>query len=119
MNGKPTIAVMADYGSGPYAWRRENDEEPGIGPNVGDAVCGFSDEYRVSPDLEKAFALWAVQFERESGRENFPWESWNAEGIELARRLEGELGDRFNVEYHYPVEDPSYTSMQRPIVAIE
>jgi hypothetical protein len=109
MKPKDTIHIMADYGMSPYAWLRRAGNTRGVGGNIADACSGFPEEYNVSKDLEKAFAKWAIYFEQtvEPGRDNnFDWETFHRKGHELTKRLEKEIGDRFNVRYIIPWEDP-------------
>lgn len=109
MKPKDTIHIMADYGMSPYAWLRRAGNTRGVGGNIADACSGFPEECNVSKDLEKAFAKWAIYFEKtvEPGRDNnFDWETFHRKGQELTKRLEKEIGDRFNVRYIIPWEDP-------------
>ncbi len=102
-----TICVMADFGNGPYAWRRGPEESrPRTGGNIADAVRGFQAHYGISQGLQEKFAAWVTQFERDYEHTEFDWARWNEQGVALARRLKGEVGERFLVEYHYPCEDP-------------
>jgi len=98
---------MADFGNGPYAWRRGPEAgPPQVGGNIADAVGGFQSRYGISPGLQKEFAVWVTEFERDYENPEFDWARWNEQGVALARRLKGEVGERFLVEYHYPWEDP-------------
>ena len=107
MKPESTICVMADFGFGPYAWLRCPDlSRPRVGGNIADSVSGFPEEFNISVALQDDLATWVTEFEREWVNRTFDWEHWNQTGISLARRLKGEVGNRFKVEYHYPFEDP-------------
>lgn len=109
---------MADFGNGPYAWLRGPEEkQPCAGGCIADAVAGFPPEYGVSENLQREFAEWVIDFERNSEHADFAWEEWNHVGMDLARKLKKEIGDQFLVEYHYPSEDPRYDA-DPPIIEI-
>lgn len=106
------ITIMPDFGMGPYAWQKDDsDNSTAVGPNIADAVCGFSyTGYTVSKALEADFATWVTWFEREALNDPpaMDWEAFHRQGIALARRLKAELGAQVRVVYDVPVEDPSY-----------
>ncbi len=111
-----TLVIMADFGMGPYAWLRYPDEPPyKCGGNIADSVCGFPEEYGISKELEKLFAEWVIDFERHYDQPVFNWQEWNDSGIVLAKKLKVEVGDKFSVEYHVPMEDPSNPNGDRII----
>ena len=93
---RETVIIMADFGMGPYAWK---------GGNIADASGGFPPEYGVSKELEAEFADWVTKFECDYDKPDFDWEVFNRRGIELSRKLKKEIGDRFKIEYHIPIED--------------
>jgi len=98
---------MADFGFGPYAWLREPSERlPYVGSCIADVLSGFAGEVPVSSELEHEFSLWVTQFERNYDNDAFGWEPWNNMGIGLTKHLRAEMGDLFDFEYHYPLEDP-------------
>jgi hypothetical protein len=104
---KSTICVLADFGPGPYAWLRSPALSlPSVGNNIADAERGFHAKYNISENLQKEFGAWAMEFNRDCEREDFPWARWNEQGIALAQRLNSEVGNRFLIEYHFPWEDP-------------
>ena len=104
-----TINIMADFFNGPYAWLRKMDNEwGGVGPNIADAVGGFPEEFGVSKALQEQFAEWAVEFENRCDDKDFDWFRWNWRGIELSKFLKREVGDRYNIVYHQPHEDPRF-----------
>ena len=48
MKKQSTICIMADFGSGPYAWLRgPEDSAPHVGPCIADASYGLNREYGV------------------------------------------------------------------------
>lgn len=109
MTHKDTISIMPDYGMAPYAWLRRAGQTRGVGGCIADSTCGFPDEFGVSRGLQKSFERWACYFECnvKPGREkDFDWESFHLRGRELTKRLEEEIGDRFNIFYVLPWEDP-------------
>lgn len=111
---------MADFGNGPYAWFRPADANgKGVGGNIADAVAGFYlGGVKLPESLESAFAAWVIEFERGYDRPDFPWSSWNARGIALAREVKTIFGDRYAVEYHYAFEEPNRESLPE-LVRIE
>lgn len=114
---RPIISIMADFGSGPYAWIRSS-EESAIGPNIADVTWGLQKEYGVSKELDEQFAEWVTLFERNYDKNSFDWAVWEERGINLASKLKKELGDSYSVEYHYPCEDPTI-SHPPPIIIID
>jgi hypothetical protein len=107
-NQKQTISIMADFGMGPYAWLREVDENPPyVGSNIADAVGGFIDEIPVTKNLEENFKKWVIEFENDYDKKDFDWEKWNTDGIRLAYRLKEEIGETYEIEYHFPSEYPN------------
>jgi hypothetical protein len=118
MTKKSKICIMTDFGMGPYAWLRGPElTRSRVGQCIADAVTGFPKEYGVSENLQRDFAEWVIDFEKNYDHVNFDWEEWNHVGIELARKLKKEIGDQFLVEYHYPHEDPRYDAAP-PIIEI-
>jgi hypothetical protein len=110
---------MADFGSGPYAWlRADEDSAPHLGPNIADATWGLHIEYGVSQALDDEFVEWVTLFEKDYDKDTFDWEAWEERGIDLTRRLKKEVGDSYVVEYHYPYEDPTVPTPP-PIILIE
>lgn len=103
---RETICIMADFGMGPYAWERDG--------NIADSITGFPKEYGVSIKLEADFSEWITDFERNSDKAGFNWKTFHERGIELARKLKAEIGERFDIEYCKCIEDPEY-SEQYPI----
>lgn len=113
-NTPSTISIMADFGMGPYAWLRNPEQSPPlVGSNIADSVSGFPEEYNVSSALERDFANWVTEFERDYDKPEFDWENWNKVGISLTQRLKAEIGDRFLLEYHYPFKDPRFANVIR------
>lgn len=102
----PILSVMADFGSGPYAWLQTAGRR-GIGACIAD-VDGFPEEYNVSKSLIQDFTAWIIEFESQCFQGTLDWPQWNAWGLALSRRLMLEIGDRYRIVYHRPVEDPQY-----------
>jgi len=59
-----------------------------------------------SVSLDKSFADWVISFERNYEAKDFDWSAFHSQGIALANRLKGEVGDRFKISYRPPYEDP-------------
>ncbi len=114
MNPLKKIVVFAEF-AGAYLWEKQADDlTTRPGGNIGDAQCGIPAEYSVSSSLEADFRKWIVKWENtvsprveyeEIAPKSF-WDEIHEEGVALARRLKAEVGDRFEVEYHPPWEDP-------------
>ena len=104
------IVIRADFGGGPYAW------DFGC---IADAVNGFQGSgYAVSAALEEDFCNWVSKFESHflspdhdwavpDWNLGFDWEWFNRTGIELTRRLKGEIGEQTRVIYQKAYEDPT------------
>ena len=123
MKNQYTITIMPDYGMAPYAWLREEKKGRGVGGTIADASGGFSEEYGVSKELEKDFAEWANYFENNvdccSDNYDFDWETFHQKGMELAKRLNDEIGHRFNIVYEKPMEDPNRKIDERSLILRE
>jgi hypothetical protein len=111
------ITIMADYGSGPYAWQKPfGDASAWVGGNVADATSGFPAEFGIPPEIESEFAAWVTKFERDATNETFAWAAFHAEGISLAQRLRDALDPSFEVVYRKPCEDPTAGRNERNTV---
>ncbi len=114
MNPTKKLVVFAEF-AGAYLWiKPSSDQSSRVGGNIGDAQCGVPMEYGVSSSLQADFRTWIVKWERnvlprveydEIASKEF-WDEIHQEGVALARRLKAEVGDRYEVEYHPPWEDP-------------
>jgi hypothetical protein len=107
----PVLSVMADYGSGPYLWilRDGTADAPKIGPCIASYGYWPDDEFPgIAQDLKEDFDDWIMQFESYSGLPKFRWEFFHKRGLQLARRLKAQLGDRAIVRYVTPMEDPNH-----------
>jgi len=109
MKPSKTITIMADFGFGPYAWLKDaSDTTDYVGLNIANRETGMT-EFHISKELESDFARWVRHFERDAlDNPDFPWQRFNEEGMELARRLKGEIGNAANVVYVKPTEDPHH-----------
>jgi len=113
-----TITIMADFGSGPYAWKKLTcDGCASVGANIADATCGLSFLIGTSTQLDDELAAWVVGFERGYDKPEFDWVSFHAQGIALATCLKREVRDRYDVAYFPPHEDPLHGQM--PVFVIE
>ncbi len=113
-----TITIMADFGNGPYAWKKRTCEGcASVGPNIADATCGLSHVIGSSAELDDDLAAWVVGFERRYDDPQFDWAAFHSQGVALATRLKGEVKDTFDVAYCPPHEDPLNGKM--PAIAIE
>lgn len=97
-----TTRVMPDFIYA-YAWD-ERDREVHVDdtwPNLAGAV-----------ELGQAFAEWQLRFERAEWEPNMPmlpgfdWNDFHRDGMELAIQLKTLIGDRCEVLYEKPYEDP-------------
>ena len=117
------ITIMMHWGAGEYAWEKDAvDDTTYVGGDIADAVDGFKhSSYMVSAALEADFADWAEWFEREAAGDalRMDWDSFNRQGLDLARRLKAELGDQVRVVYDKPIEDPGYVPGARAEVRTE
>ncbi len=106
---KFVITVMADYGFGPYAWQKPaSDCSTLVGECIGTAVDGFEtdDGTTISASLQADFSNWTAQFEQFAEKPGFDWPAFHRRGLNLSKRLKGELGHSYRVSYHKPCEDP-------------
>jgi len=107
MSAEETIVIYADFGMCPYAWRKKaSDTTSYVGGNIADSTYGLSRVIGTSDTLDAAFAEWIHRFNRSDYEETLDWEQFHHDGVELARQLKAQVGDRFEVEYHPPYEDP-------------
>jgi len=108
MKSDKTLTIMADFGFGPFAWLKDaSDNTDYVGINIANRQTGMT-EFDISPELEKNFIAWINEFELNSNRSDFNWDSFNKNGISLAEKLKAEIGDQANVEYVKPMEDPNH-----------
>jgi hypothetical protein len=91
------LYIMADF-AGAYAWC---DDEC-----IGDGDI-FDVDGGISMELKRDFSEWINNFDSCLNNTNFDWDRFNNIGIQLTRRLAIEIGNRFQIEYHYPFEDPN------------
>ena len=102
-----TINIMADFGNGPYAWKKQaGDGGHGVGSNIADATCGLSHVIGTSQRLDDDFARWVIDFERGYDDPEFDWDLFHMEGLLLTTRLKDEVGNRFTIFYCAPSDDP-------------
>ncbi|MDD2804006.1 MAG: hypothetical protein PHV33_00495 [Elusimicrobiales bacterium] len=99
------ITVMADFGFGAWAWLSD-DKDKYVGGNIGD-YFGLS-HFKISKALEKRFAVWGADFEANAYKPCFDWDRFHQVGLELSHELKKELGEKVQVVYSKPVEDPNY-----------
>ena len=108
---RPLIQIMPDYG-GAYAW-----DETGlcIGCCINHEHLSslFDEDNDVFIIASELCETWQLKFEKdvsfscEGGDKNFDWDSFHAEGLALTMRLKGVLGERADVIYEKPFEDPN------------
>lgn len=115
-----TITIMADFGNGPYAWKKRTCEGcAAVGPNIADATCGLSFLIGTSPGLDDEFSEWVKRFEDGCFRPDFDWAAFHDLGVKLAGRLKHEVGKRFVVAYRPPWEDPQRGTMAAIVIPSE
>lgn len=118
--GKQRITIYADFGNGPYAWLQDDSETgPQVGTHFADCTRGLSEIIGTSKELDNAFNEWTLQFERYYDDPEFDWNLMHEEGMNLARRLNREIGDRFVVAYRPPHEDESRRAISRIVIEDE
>jgi len=117
MADRPIIyTIMPDY-AGAFGWVIANgDESQGVGPNHAD-TSGWYGEHPISRGLQEAFACWQDLFEAapmlDDGTIGLEWDKFHAMGIDLARKLKTEIGDRARIIYEKPFEDPDREQDER------
>lgn len=105
---------MADFGNGPYAWIKDaSDESRLVGGNIADATIGFGEECGVPAELEKQFADWVMRFECECRNPAFDWNAFHSEGMALCQLLKQVFGEKYQVVYVKPCEDPNHRMNRR------
>ena len=109
------LTIMPDFGMGPYAWlKHEDDGTTLVGGNIADCLSGFEgSEFAVSAALEESFVAWMHRFGSGYNDPAFDWPAFHHDGIELARRLKREIGDQARVIYSGACEDPAYVRTER------
>jgi hypothetical protein len=108
--------IMPDY-AGAYGWViADGDESQGVGPNHAD-TSGWYGEHPISRELHEEFAHWQDLFEAapmlDDGTIELGWDNFHATGIDLARKLKTEIGDRARIIYEKPFEDPDREQDER------
>ena len=107
MSAEETIVIYADFGMCPYAWKKKaSDTTSHVGGNIADSTYGLSRVIGTPVALDTAFAEWIHRFNRPDYETSLNWDQFHHDGIELAKHLKAEVGDRYEVEYHPPYEDP-------------
>lgn len=113
MKAEKTITIMPDFGNGPWAWEKDStDETTYVGGCIASAEW-MDGRYHVSGGLKKEFGEWVSRFENQCKDEGFDWTAFHRRGMELAKRLKQELGDRVKIVYAKPVEDPNHKSEEQ------
>lgn len=114
----PVLTVMVDYGNAPFLWINREPVTGGIGGNLCDAT-GWHESYPLTEMLWQQFAGWAIEFDRthfyagNCDDSEWDWPTFNARGVELARKLKDEVGDAYRVIYDKPTEDPNHRIDER------
>lgn len=122
------LVVFAEF-AGAYLWVKEaNDCTRQVGANIGGTRYPISEEYGISVALQADFQAWItkwettvlprVEYEYEEIAPRAFWVGITEEGLSLARRLKAEVGERFEVEYHPPWEDPEQSGVKGLITRI-
>lgn len=128
MNPPKKLVVFAEF-TGAYLWvKPANDYTSQVGANIGGARYPIAEKYGISVALQDDFQAWITKWEttvlprveykyEEIAPRTF-WTEIYEEGLSLARRLKAEVGDRFEVEYHPPWEDPEKDAPDGLIIRI-
>jgi len=107
----PILTVMVDYGNAPFLWLVDAPDQAGVGGNICDGT-GWDDGCRMSEELWRKFADWAIEFDRTSFYSDdfdfsaWDWVAFHKRGLQLTRWLKEEVGDGYHVIYRKPSEDP-------------
>lgn len=114
-----TLTIMPDYG-GAYIWHTKGDAEASAGVGSFSGLPMVRKGMRMHPHpLTKEFEEWQAYFDRTvpGQMDNFDWRTFQAEGIDLARRLKLSVGDKYRIVYEKPTEDPfSYVQERREVM---
>lgn len=117
---QPILSIMPDYGSGPYLWilRDGCSSAREIGPNIASYGLWPVDEFlsSVTKELQEDFDDWVLQFELYAELRKFQWAPFHKRGLQLARRLKKQIGDKAIVRYVKPCEDPNYKQNEVTII---
>ena len=116
MNPLKKLVVFAEF-AGAYLWvKPANDYTSQVGANIGGTGYPIAEEYGISATLQADFEAWItkwettvlprVEYSDEEIAQRAFWVGIYEEGLSLARRLKAEVGDRFEVEYNPPWDDP-------------
>ncbi len=104
-----TYTIMADFGMGPWGWRKPVDNmTSAVGGNIAEAVGGWSGEHPISAGLVGRFSVWARWFECFYDTPEFEWGAFHKIGCALAGELKREVGDQARVIYSKAFEDPNH-----------
>ena len=61
-------------------------------------------EFGISDELAADIEAWQARYEDWNPYEKkteFEWNAFDADGLELARRLKAEIGDRYNIRFYF------------------
>lgn len=105
-NAPEVITIHASFSLTPYAWKRSSsDSSLSVGRGIACPDDGLSKSLGISSKLDRELADWINQVDWRN--KTVPdWDRFHAEGLSLARRLKALLGERYEVEYAPPGEDP-------------
>jgi hypothetical protein len=109
----PVLTVMVDYGMAPFLWLVDAPDQGGIGGNVCDGT-GFDDRCPMSEGLWRKFADWVIAFDStrffsvDFDTTDWDWTDFHERGVQLARWLKDEVGEKYRVVYYKPCEDPNH-----------
>ena len=112
------LTVMVDYGNAPFLWLVDAPDQAGIGGNICDGI-GWDESCPMSECLWRRFADWAITFDQtrfysdDFDANEWNWLDFHARGIQLARWLKEEVGDKYRVVYDKPCEDPNHQIEER------
>lgn len=111
-NGKPWFTLMADFGNAwgwelpPMSLEEASKWETGVGSLA--AAVGDPDiqkELGISDELLAGIEAWQDRYEEwdpyAQDQSKYDWDAFDKTGLELARRLKAEIGNRYNVRYHF------------------
>jgi len=108
----PILTIMVDYGGAPFLWLADSPEDTGIGLLCSNGLHYYEDN-PLSIELWRKFAKWVLEFHHTAfysekfNSDHWDWLDYHKRGLELARLLKEEVGDKYRVVYDKPFEDPN------------
>lgn len=100
------------FDTGEWLWVKDADDETmyvGACVSFGSMWCGDKSASQYFLDFTKNWLVSFGSFENYyMNADKFDWATAHQQGLEVALRLKDELGDKADVRYVKPTEDPTY-----------